>query len=335
MNDAFQWPRDITPVPIDEWRARVDTATAALPALPTDEYNWDRYCAIQFFAQALTRYYPWRSLGYAEARAIHAPFVEWLAGRSDRDVLAFVWELLAWRGDGSSSAIGSLNGMGRLRGSLDLHDLELAVSFAKDADAMSVWPYGRWRLTDWDRASPDYIRCLKHESYVVRAWAAKALGQLCLGCLEHGKAVPFAQTMALILEQEQCAPGVAGAFLNGTGWNCVPPEALPKDFDYRSWFLEALRISRAEPAVPHVVSLEFLAHEFFDLDPDAIREMLRMGRRYLAVMTATDLPEAIPILLPVLQEMAASSDPEVSAAITEYLRDPEHHAALDLIKTRP
>ncbi len=71
--------------------------------------------------------------------------------------------------------------------------------------------------------------------------------------------------------------------------------------------------------MPHIQTLEFYAHELFAFDPNAIRGFMEMGRRDLAVMTATEDPRAIPELLPVLKEMAASSDPAVAASIREYL----------------
>lgn len=99
----------------------------------------------------------------------------------------------------------------------------------------------------------------------------------------------------------------------------------------RAWFLETLRTSRQpEPETPHLQTLEFYAHEFLSGDADAIRELLQMGRLELAVMTATEEPEAIDHLLPVLTEMAASEDPRVSAAIRKYLAEREQHAGLDV-----
>ncbi|HEV8412519.1 MAG TPA: hypothetical protein VGQ49_02915 [Bryobacteraceae bacterium] len=100
------------------------------------------------------------------------------------------------------------------------------------------------------------------------------------------------------------------------------------DFDFRSWFLDTLRLAKPEPDIPHVLTIEFYAHEFFDLDEDAIREMLRMGRKYLAVMTATDRPEAIDRMMGVLSEMANSDDGNVARAIQEYLKVRAPHAGL-------
>ena len=85
--------------------------------------------------------------------------------------------------------------------------------------------------------------------------------------------------------------------------------------------------------MPHIQTLEFYAHELFAFDENAVREFLKMGRRDLAVMTATEEPDAIPELLPVLKEMCASSDPAVAAAIREYLSVGSHHAGLNHLCT--
>ena len=101
------------------------------------------------------------------------------------------------------------------------------------------------------------------------------------------------------------------------------------------WFLSTLRQSGREPDVPHIQSLEFYAHELFAFDAGAIRELLKMGRTELAVMTATEEPNAIPELLPLLDEMAASTDPAVSAAIREYLRERSTMPACIILEARP
>ena len=59
------------------------------------------------------------------------------------------------------------------------------------------------------------------------------------------------------------------------------------------WFLDVLRTSGRERTVPYGQSLEFYAHELFDLDAGAIEEFLMMGRKKLAAMTATESPHKI------------------------------------------
>jgi hypothetical protein len=129
-------------------------------------------------------------------------------------------------------------------------------------------------------------------------------------------------------ERQLVNAGIAGAFLHGAGWSIDTEDWFLTDFDFRSWFLDTLRVGKPEPDIPHVQTIEFYAHEFFDLDEDAIRGMLLMGRKSLAVMTATDRPEAIDRMRGVLEEMANSDDPDVARAIQEYLKVGAHHAGL-------
>jgi len=136
--------------------------------------------------------------------------------------------------------------------------------------------------------------------------------------------------LGMIQDFEKKSPGIAGAFLDGASWSIETREwaSFSADVDMEDWFLATLRQSGRETEAPHIQSLEFYAHELFAFNATAIRELLRMGRKELAVMTATEEPDAIPELLPVLNEMAASGDPAVSAAIREYLSSRSHHAGL-------
>jgi hypothetical protein len=136
--------------------------------------------------------------------------------------------------------------------------------------------------------------------------------------------------LTTIQDREIEAPGVAGAFLNGADWSVDPGawSTFTIDFDMKTWIIETLGKSRREPEVPHIQSLEFFAHEIFSCDGNAIRQFLKMGRRHLALMTATEERTAIPELLPVLTEMATCGDPALAAAITEYLSSQSHHAGL-------
>ena len=92
-----------------------------------------------------------------------------------------------------------------------------------------------------------------------------------------------------------------------------------------TWMLATLRESRQEPEMPHCLSLAFYAHELFDKDANAIEAMLKMGRRGLAVYTATQSPEHVEAIRPTLERMASSDDAEIAQAIQTYLAKPSHH----------
>jgi hypothetical protein len=75
-----------------------------------------------------------------------------------------------------------------------------------------------------------------------------------------------------------------------------------------------------------------VTHEYFSSDADAIEEFLLMGRRNLAVMAATECPEAMDDLMPLLRKMAASEDAQVARAISEYLAEGRPHARLKWVE---
>jgi hypothetical protein len=167
---------------------------------------------------------------------------------------------------------------------------------------------------------------MEHNSYVVRGCAAKALGRLHHGCWTTGKSVPPTGEMLAWKQREEAkGSGVAGAFLDGAQWGLERWDKYAGNVDLRAWFLDTLRLGGKEANIPQVQTLEFYAHEFFDLDPDGIRELLRMGRPYLAVLAATESPESIDQMRNLLKEMLKWPDERVRKAIEAYLQNPCHH----------
>jgi hypothetical protein len=263
-------------------------------------------------------------------------FLDWLASQSDRLVLTFCWALLRAKSPrgwtNATDPIRWLSERGRLHGDLDRHALELAVTLADDADQMSWWPKERWLVADWSRDSQVYKICASHPSRVVRGWAARALGTLYVNCLDAGKvASPLTEILTWLQSLEQVHAGICGPFLEGAEWG-MPAGGLAAytaSFDFRTWFLETLRTSSREVDLPHLLTLEFYAHEFFWRDSEAIREMLRMGRRHLALLTATEEPGKIYEMMDLLEEMARSEDPVISRVIHTYLEKREEHAGME------
>lgn len=260
-------------------------------------------------------------------------FMCWVESLPDYTVVRFCWDLLTNDRAFTPDPVWWLRRSGRLSGPISYENIGLAVALADEADAMFWWPESRWSMVTWDAGIAQYIDLLGHESYLVRSAASLALGRLFYGTWTKraGRKTPsLSEVLTMIQHREAEAPGVAGGFLNGANWS-VEPEAWSTfggDFDMRPWIIETLRKSGRERPVPHIQGLEFYAHELFAYDGNAIREFLIMGRTHLAVMTATEEPAAIPELLPVLREMAASGDPALATAITEYLSIGSTHAGL-------
>ena len=134
----------------------------------------------------------------------------------------------------------------------------------------------------------------------------------------------------MIQRYEKRTPGIAGPFLQGSGWGVGDWKDFAGVFDMPAWFLETLRTSGQELHVPHMLTLEFYAHELLSANGPAIEALLAMGRERLAVMAATERPEKIPELEDTLRAMAASQNARVSRAIEIYLAERRHHCGLEV-----
>jgi len=321
---------------VDGVSAVVAVTKSKLEWLNRDERRFVHNKVVTYVKKALTEFYPSARVPDSDMETALRGFTDWVASQADDLVLDFVWDVMKYKsrraGFSAWAPVWWLHHSGRLSRDIAHDSLELALTFRNEAEAMRRWPDERWDLADWHRDSQVYFTCTSHPSYVVRAWAAMALGRLYMNCIgsQRANTPSVAEILTWIQEQQLIHAGIAGAFLNGTNWSMKAEDlsAFAEDFDLRSWFLETLRLAKPEPDLPEILTIEFYAHEYFELDEDAIREMLRMGRKYLAVMTATDRPEAIDQMMGVLEEMAKSGDADVARAIQEYLRVRAHHAGL-------
>jgi hypothetical protein len=284
--------------------------------------------------EGLTRAWPEEGITHAAMRGMLADFITWMETQPDDRLLQFCWDVLSARPRRqASSAYAPLLWMkwsGRLGGGDIAYDaMELTITLLDEAEAMYWWPPERWRLVRWKRDSQQYLDAFTHASCLVRAAAARTAGELFFGCSTRPSAEPpqLPELMELIRKRERKTPGLAGPFLQGAHWS-TDPFLREQPFDFRSWFLEMLRAGGNEPWVPGMQSLEFYAHEFFERDPAAIEELLKMGRELLALITATAAPDAIPELMPVLKKMAASPNPRISQAIRKYMVVRRRHAGV-------
>lgn len=298
-------------------------AVHPLSWLSDRDQKWVRYTATDAILDALTTNLPEAGADSEALTRVLGKFTTWLASRPDSEVLAFCWRLMCHDRDHNCEGrecmapVYALHQAGRLTGALDLGDLNLAILLAAEVRNMFWWCDQRRALADWDRDSSPYFQALSHESYVVKLWAAKAIGQMY-------EKLPQVQSRVLLehfRDLEATCPGVAGAFLNGADWQDPDSPLADVDSGYmRPWFLDCLQFG-PENCVPEVQSLAFYAHEYFAHDADAIRQMIRMGRGDVALQTATEDPGAAGKLWEVMQEMAACDDPAIAVPIRGYLRE--------------
>jgi len=319
----------------EDWAVAVGDVAGVAVRLPEwlteKEQRWIRNTAVGSMEELLTEAWPSQHVPDELLRSCLVEYLAWLGGQSQSTILSFCWKLLTddyrRRHCDQSRPVLWLRDAGHLQGDLEYLHLDLAVTLAGEADQMFWWGEQRTQFADWQKASAPFYLAIGHESYVVRRWGAVALGTLHAALDETGRAgMPTQELLEWIGNLESRSPGISGAFLQGTGLMDEPDRV--DDRFLRPWMLDVLRRGGPEPMVPGVQSLEFYAHEFFCGDPDAIRQMLAMGRRYLAVITATEEPGNIGRLREVLEEMAASDDREVALAIREYLGSMTTHAGI-------
>lgn len=278
-------------LPVAQWLELVLPVANAI-ADPRIE-PWLEHHILPFMQEAFT--VRWRRFEHSsgEVRRALDAFVKWLESLPDDKVFRFCWDLLAYDRTFTPEPVWWLKHSGRLSGAISYDSLHVAVELAAEADAMFWWHPDRWSVVNWESASAPYIALLNHPSYLVRGAASLVLGRLFHGVKTRGNretAPPVSTMLSLVQGWETGTAGVAGAFLHGANWD-VEPEArklFNDGFDIKAWFMETLRVSSREPEVPHILTLEFYAHELFASDESAIREFLKMGRRELAVMTAEE-----------------------------------------------
>jgi hypothetical protein len=334
---AFSQPQRLSEVEWLELVVPVASSIGDFAWMIQEDQNTTRCHIREFIRQAFTAFWVPGALQAATAPKAFEGFVAWMESLSDAAVVRFCWDLLTFDHSRTPEPVRWLKHSGRLAGAISYEHIHLAVSVADEYDAMYWWKKQRWSFVKWERDSQPYLELLSHVSYLARAAAARTLGQMFFRVkteLVHG--VPeLSKMLGVVQDYESKTPGIAGPFLQGAEWGIALKEwsSFGRGVDMKAWFIETLRRSAQEPEVPHMQSLEFYAHEFFFDDTDAVREFLRMGRTELAVLTASEEPNSIPLLAPVLQEMASSCDPAVSAAIREYLSTRSSHAGLQHLET--
>jgi len=326
-----------------EWLAAVSSLQPLFPSdlawLTLSDRRRILSVAKECIKDALTQFFPSREhIAEDDLKPALDPFVTWLESSSDDDILRFSWDLIAWRTQlgwtDSWYPVRRMERSGRLAGAISREHIETAVTIVEEAHCIRSWPKNRWQFVHWDSHAETYFKSLEDPSYLVRAASAHALGALLCGCHSEGNgcgAPTGSEMLDFVQKQEQKRPGVAGPFLTGANWLAYIFDnqwLTPTAYDMRAWFLETLRSSSREPNVPHLIPLEFWAHEFFSCDAAAIEEILNMGREHLAVLTATEEPECIDRLLPLLTKMSQSSNPRIAGAIQIYLKERVSHAGM-------
>ena len=185
--------------------------------------SWFRQTATDAVLNVLTMTRPQAGAHSAVLRRVLGEFTTWLASRPDSEVLAFCWRLMCHNRDhdyGTRECLApgyAFHQTERLTGALDLGHLNLATCWPLKHGTCSGGAPTAGALEAWECDSSPYFQALSHESYVVKLWAAKAIGQM------HEK-LPQVHSRVLrehFRDVEATCPGVAGAILK-RGGSAIP-----------------------------------------------------------------------------------------------------------------
>jgi len=164
----------------------------------------------------------------------------------------------------------------------------------------------------WESAGESLLGCLDHADDMVRAYAARALGQR---YLDHDVelAPPLRDVVAMLTAREIERPGVAGPFFSNWYGFGIEDFEQHGGVEVDDWFCTILaRRKHVEPnTLPCSNGIDFFAHEVFGGRPGYVRRLLDMGHEELAIQAATEVDERIDSMEPLLVELGDRADAEV------------------------
>lgn len=164
----------------------------------------------------------------------------------------------------------------------------------------------------WESAGESLLGCLDHADDMVRAYAARALGQRYLNEATE-LTPPLPEMVAMLTAREIERPGIAGPFFSN--WYAFGIEDFERHsgVEVEDWFCTILANRRhSEPdTLPCSNGIDFFAHEVFGGRPGYVRRLLDMGHEELALQAATEVDERIDGMEPLLVELADRDDAEV------------------------
>lgn len=155
-----------------------------------------------------------------------------------------------------------------------------------------------------------------HHSNHVRSCAANRFGRQGLAYGENDDVMDPAIIDKLTAKELE-RPGLAGPFWSGCGF-FGDHDGFGRD--PVAWMLDIIeRRSGPEPGDMDFNGIDFHIHELAAGNPEAIGRLVRAGRAELALMTATEIRDAVPAVAPVLRELAGWPDPHIAWGAQAHL----------------
>lgn len=200
-----------------------------------------------------------------------------------------------------------------------LEDLKKNGDLSSDAFQIVEMAYVFSRMP-WDEAKQKLFPLLDHPVNLVRAYAARTLGEFYSSGGDHLNP-SLKEIISDITSKEIERPGIAGPLLNAYYDFEVDLFEKQSGLKIEDWFLEILSKRKApEPdTLPCSNGIDFFAHELFGGRSDYIRKLLDLGYKELALDAATEVNERIDDLLPLLIELGNDEDPEICRRACRHL----------------
>jgi hypothetical protein len=197
------------------------------------------------------------------------------------------------------------------RASSPAHALAARIAYLEGRSSPSSESIGFAQLVD----------VLDHPDALARAYAARALGRRYAEDEAGGDAPSLAEFVAFLTDKELARPGVAGPFLSNWYDHGLGEFEERAGVELTEWLCTILAHRQgAEPdLLPCSNGIDFFAHEQLAGNADALRRLIAMDRADLAVEAATEFDEPSEDLEPLLVELAAHADDEVSRIATWHL----------------
>lgn len=166
-----------------------------------------------------------------------------------------------------------------------------------------------YRRMSWEKAKKYLLAALDHKDNLVRAYAARILGEFYYNESSLSKPT-LAEVISLIKQKELKQPGIAGPFISNYYHGELDSlEKEAKIDNIYEWIFEILEKRKgSEPnLLPCSNGIDFFAHELFD-SPDYLKRLIKIGKIDIVDQSAQcnniDLK-------PIWKELLTDKDPKI------------------------
>jgi hypothetical protein len=184
------------------------------------------------------------------------------------------------------------------------------------------------RPPTWAECRRDLMPLLEDPHPMVVAGAARCLGNFYAeGDFPDDPETPTLKDMLETLgDLERHHALACGGFVCGLDQDCAGLYSLQSDtrltgtdFVLDDWIVKIVARDHEEPYLPNAQPIWFYIHEHYEANPDMVMTFMDLGRSWLAMMCATEVPGAVASMKPVLERLTSDADPDIAEAARQHL----------------